>query len=96
MTELTEKEQQTLNTGRVMRAESDVILPLLQTKQDLVIARIVAHFREGDRDKVFAAAAELSILREMRSNIASKIKEAEHYERKMLEEEHDDGYPSTR
>lgn len=87
MTELTEAEQEKLNTGRMMRAESDVLLPLLQTKQTLVVGKIVAAFRAGETDKLIPLAAELSTIFEMKITIGQKIKEAEHLERKMLEDE---------
>ena len=87
MTELTEQEQQKMNTGRLMRAESDLILPLLQTKQTLIVAKIVAAFKAGHTEMLTAHAAELSIIYDMRTEITRKIKEAEGLERKMLGDE---------
>ncbi len=83
MTELTEKEQQKLNTGRMMRAESDLILPLLDTKQALVIGKIVSAFRAGDYQALTGHAAELSTISEMKTEITQKIKVAEALERKI-------------
>ncbi len=87
MTELTEAEQTKLNTGRLMRAESDMLLPMLATKQGLVIAKIVGSFRSGDYGSLTAHAAELSMISEMRAEITNKIKQAEVLERKMYEGE---------
>ena len=86
MTELTEAETTKLNTGRLMRAESDLILPLLQTKQALVIGKIVADFRAGHHDKLLGHAAELATLADMKNEITRKIKEGEALERKMYAE----------
>ena len=86
MTELTEAETAKLNTGRLMRAESDLILPLLQTKQALVIGKIVADFRAGKHEFLLAHAAELSTLADMMTTINRKIKEGEALERKMYAE----------
>jgi hypothetical protein len=82
MTELSEKEQQQLNTGRMMRAESDLILPLLQTKERIVIGKIVASFRAGEYGALTGHAAELSTLDSMKNEITQKIKLAEALERK--------------
>ena len=87
MTELTEAEQQKMNTGRLMRAESDLILPLLQTKQTLVIGKIVADFRSGKHENLIGHAAELSMISEMKNDITRKIKEGEALERKMYDNE---------
>lgn len=88
MTELTESEQQKLNTGRLLRAESDMILPLLQTKERLVIAKIVSAFKAGQQDMLWAHSAELSTIHDMRNEISQKIKVAESLERKVLTDGH--------
>ncbi len=69
-----------------MRAESDMLLPMLATKQALVIAKIVGAFRSGDYGALTGHAAELSTLHDMKSEITNKIKQAEVLERKMYEE----------
>jgi hypothetical protein len=80
--ELTEHEQQKMNTGRLMRAESDFLLPYLNTKQNLIIAKIVASFRAGDYSALTGHAAELTTISDMRNDITNKIKQAEILERK--------------
>ncbi len=85
MTELTETEQQKLNTGRMMRAESDLLLPLLQTKQALAIGKLIAAFRAGETNFV-SHAAELSMIDSMKNEITQKIKAAEAIERKLFNE----------
>lgn len=85
MTELTEQEQEKLNTGRLMRAESDLILPLIDTKQAVVVGAIVSAFRAGSYDRLTGLAAELTTLFEMRNQIKQKIKTAEGLERKLYE-----------
>lgn len=85
--ELTEHEQKKLDTGRMMRAESDLILPLLQTKQTLVIGKIVNSFRQGDYASLTGHAAELSTIESMKSEITQKIKQAEAIERKVFANE---------
>ncbi len=87
MTELSEKEQTQLNTGRMMRAESDLILPLLHTKERLVIGKLIQAFRAGDYGSLTGHAAELSTLDSMRVEITQKIKTAEALERKAYANE---------
>lgn len=83
MTELTEAEQEKLNKGRMMRAESSMLLPLLETKQTLVLARIVQAFRAGESEKLLSLAAELSTLFEMKGEISRTIKQAQILEEKQ-------------
>lgn len=87
MSELTEKEQTTLNAGRLMRAEADVLLPLLQTKQALVIGKIVAEFRAAHYEALTGLAAELSTIISMKDDITRAIKQAETLERKAFDNE---------
>lgn len=85
MTELTEREQEKLNTGRMFRAESDMLLPMLQTKTAVVVGKIVAAFKSGGKPYEFLAyAAELSTLSDMKAEISRKITEANHLEEKAL------------
>lgn len=83
--ELTEKEQAKLNEGRMLRAESDMILPLLATKQATVLGKIVSDFRNGHHDKLLGHAAELSTIYEMKTEIGRKIREAEALEKRVYE-----------
>ena len=85
MRALTEQENQKLNAGRLMKAESGLLLPLLQTKQTLVIAKIVSAFREGKHEQLIGLAAELSTLAEMKHEITRTIKTAETLEEIMYE-----------
>ena len=89
MTELTEKEQETLNSSRMIRAESDVLLPLLQTKYTLTAAKIVSAFKAGQTEKLTTLAAELSTVYDMKLMIEQRINEAAYLEKKMLSDEGD-------
>jgi hypothetical protein len=82
MTELTEAETNKMNTGRLMRAESDLLLPLLQTKQALAVGKIVAAFRAGKHEELLPHAAELSTIMNMKDEITRAIKQAEMLEAK--------------
>jgi len=86
LNEITEQEQQKLNTGRSLRAETEVLFPLLGTKQALVISKLVAAFRAGQHEQLLPLVAELSTLDSMRSDITRKIKEAEAIERKLYDD----------
>ncbi len=87
MTELTETETQKMNTGRMLRAESSALLPLLESKQALLVGKIVQLFKSGDYEKLTGAAAELSTVWDMRTEITRKIKEAAYLEAKMMSED---------
>ncbi len=91
----TEREQEKLNTGRLMRAEADLILPLISTKQSLALNKIVAAFKAGERDIIFAVAAELSTLHDMKHDITRKIKEAERIEQRMIDDMTEDANPTS-
>jgi hypothetical protein len=83
--EPSEVEQAKLNTGRLMRAEADVILPLLQEKREAAISTLLWKFKEGKLADLPAAVASLAALEDMRSEIRNKIKTAEGIERKIYE-----------
>ncbi len=85
MSEITEKEQETMNAGRSLRAESTFLLPLLQTKKELVCGKIIQAFKAGAQDAVWSHAAELSTLYDMRTEITRKIKAAEAIEKRIFE-----------
>ena len=87
MTELTEKEQETLNSARVVRAEGDVLLPLLQARERLIIGRTVSAFKAGETGKLISLAAELSTIYDLKSAISQKISEADYLEKKMMSDE---------
>lgn len=76
-------ELDTLNQGRMLRAESGVLHPLIMQKREAAIAKIVMHFRAGALDMILACAAELSTIEDMRVTIDNKVKQAEIIERKI-------------
>lgn len=79
----TEKELSTLNEGRLMRAESDIIIPLLTKQREAAVSKVIYHFKAHELEKLPAAAAELAAIEDMRAAIANRIKKAEHIERKV-------------
>jgi hypothetical protein len=87
MTELTEAEQQKLNTGRLLMAQRETILPLLQTKERLVIGKIVSAFKAGQLEMLSAHAAELTTLYDMKMEITQKITAAEALEKKLYDDD---------
>ena len=90
MKELSERELETLNDGRVLRAESDVLIPLLSTKQALAVGKLIHAYREGQHEKLLSIAAEISTISEMQNTITQKIKVAEGLERKIYDGERGD------
>jgi len=79
----TEIEQAKLNTGRLMRANADVVLPLIQDMREQAISTLIWKFKEGKRDEIYPEAAKLATLEDMRTSIITKIKAAEVIERKI-------------
>lgn len=79
----TEREQHKLNEGRLMRAEADIIMPLLAEKREIAINKLILAFREGHADKLPTHAAELSSIEDMLTTIRNKIRQAEVLERKI-------------
>lgn len=80
---LSAREHDVMNEGRLLRAESDLLMPLLLEKREGAIARLIYHFKEGKTELLTAVAAELSAIEDMRSTINTKIKKAEAIERKV-------------
>lgn len=85
MMELTEAEQAKLNTGRLMRAEADVILPLLREQREAAIQQLIQRFRAGELTLLTASAAEISSLENALTTIRTRIKQAEAIERRIHE-----------
>lgn len=83
-TELTEKQYSKISTGRQLRAESDVLLPLLDQRREIAITKILNFYRAGDFEKIPSAAAELCAIDDMKIVIKNKIKSAEALERKVI------------
>lgn len=87
MSEISERDQEKLDEGRALRAESQTLLPLIATKTALAVGRLIHAYREGQNERIHAIAGELSILKEMESTISQKIKVAEGLERKIFDGE---------
>lgn len=83
--DLTEKDAQVLNTGRLLRAESDVMLPMLAERREQVITKLLMHYRGGAMDKVRDCVAELCVTDDMQKTIKNKIRAADAVERKVLD-----------
>lgn len=82
----TESEQKKLDSGRLMRAEADVIMPLLLQQREAAVQRLIMHFRAGELDgRLAAAAAEISALETTTQTIRTRIKQAEVIERRIHE-----------
>lgn len=85
MNELSEKELETLNRTRQIRAESDVLRPLLDTKQAMIVAKIIQAFKSGKHEHLTALAAELTAVHDMKYEIDRSIKTAAQLERKAFQ-----------
>ena len=79
-----EKEVSALNTGRLMRAESDVIGPLLERQKQDVISGLCNAFRAGQLDMLPVFTAQLVSIENMKAEIKNKIAKAENIERKIF------------
>ena len=86
MIELTEKEIEKLNRGRTVRAEAQVLLPLLTQKKAAAVDRLIAHFRAGQSEMLLTVAAEISVLSGLESDLNKSIRETENLERKIYGE----------
>ena len=81
--EISERDTQILNTGRLLRLEAHVLLPLLNEKREAAIVKILQHYRAGKLDLIAHGAAELCVAEDMIQTIKNKIKAAEAVERKL-------------
>lgn len=84
--EPTASEQALLDQGRLLRAESQTILPLVRHKREIAIARLLLAFKAGDTERLLPATAELSAYEDIKLDIENKIKRAEVIERKLYEQ----------
>ena len=81
--ELTEADIKTLNEGRMMRVESEILLPLLRQRRESAIQKLIGIFKSEEQKGILAATAEISCLEDMLTTITNKIKRAELIERKI-------------
>lgn len=82
-----EKELQALNTGRLMRAEADLILPMLERQKEDAVSSICNNFRMGKIEMLPVFAAQLVSIENMKSEIKNKIAKAQNIERKIYDSE---------
>lgn len=80
---MTEKEAQAINTGRLLRAESDVMLPMLAERREHAVQKILLYFRSGEFEKIRDCAAELCVMDDLQNKIKNKIRAADAAERRM-------------
>ncbi len=83
---MTEQEIEKLNSGRIMREASMVLLPQLKTMRDGVIGRITQAHREpgpGVDNLLRALAAELTVLTDLINKLDRNNKETDARERKI-------------
>lgn len=74
-----------LNIGRMMRAESDVILPMLQTQREDAIAAACQAFRTGQMNDIPIHIARLVTVENMCIEIKQKIAKAEAIEKRIYD-----------
>jgi hypothetical protein len=80
---MTEKEAQIINTGRLLRAESDVLVPMLVERRELIVQKIIMLYKAGDFERIRDCSAELSLIEDMKLKIKNKILAADAVERKL-------------
>lgn len=78
-----EKDLDNLNRGRLMRAESDLMLPMLNKQRENAIAGICNSFREGKLEMLPVYAASLVSIENMKSEIKITISKATILEEKI-------------
>jgi hypothetical protein len=78
-----EKELNELNTGRLMRAEADLLVPMLNRQREAVVAKLCAYYRSGEMAQLPVCAAEIVAIENMKSEIKNKIAKAQSIERKI-------------
>lgn len=82
--EITEKETERMNSGRLVRAEATVLIPLLAERKASAVTRLTAVFRSGAvAENLTALVAEITTLEDLEREIKRRIKETEHIERKI-------------
>jgi hypothetical protein len=79
----TEKDLQIMQTGKLMQASADVILPLLEKQREDAISAIIWAFRSNEIAKLQSLAATLSTIDSMKSEIKNKIAKANKLEEKI-------------
>lgn len=83
--ELNDREIDQLNQGRMVRAEADVVLPLLGKQKLGAVAKISTLYRAGDLGQLPVAVAELVAIENLETEINKRIKRAEALERRIFE-----------
>ncbi len=83
MSEMTESDARILNEGRLLRAEADLMIPMLAERREAAVARLLQHYRAGELDKLTAVTAEICVTEDLKQSIKNKIKRAEQVERKF-------------
>lgn len=84
MSDINEHELRAMQFGRLLSAEADLILPLLEKQREMAITKMLQHYRAGKFDMLPSAVAELCVTEDMKMTIKNKIKQAEQVERKAM------------
>lgn len=80
-----ERETGALNTGRLLRTESSVLLPLLEQQREDAINLLCQAFRAGRLNDLPMHAAQIVTIDNMKAQIKIKIAKANNIERKIFE-----------
>lgn len=81
-----ERDLQTLNTGREMRIESNLIFPMLEKQREAAISSLCNSFKMGQMEMLSVFTAQLVSIENMKSEIRQKIIKAENIERKIYKQ----------
>lgn len=88
---MTPKQLGKLNTGRLLRLETQALLPILEKKTDTVLNRMIHRYRAGEQN-FLSEAAELSVL----ADLLIEIKRSNNHTAQLEEELHDYTNTGTR
>lgn len=81
MRDLTEKEIEKLNHGRLLRSEASVVLPIIAKRKEGALGRLIAYFKGGQENMLLPTVAELSALSDLEIEMNRGLKEVEQLER---------------
>lgn len=83
--DLTEQEHQKLNDGRMLRGESQYLLPMLAKRKEAALGLLLAHYRSGEVNMLLPVTAQLSALVDLETEIKKSNKQTEILEKKAYE-----------
>lgn len=92
MSEIKEKELMDLNVGRLIRANGEVIIPMLNSQRESAIQAACLAYRQGKLSEIPMHVARLIVIEDMQIEIKHKITKAEAIEKRIYDNGDPDAY----